>query len=64
MVKPRRLNAGPDHLSHIENGEEPTNIEDGLPDAQLFRVEIIDDYYGPIVQVLSIGLTPVDMLIS
>ena len=33
VVKPGRLNAGPDHLSHIENGEEPTNIEAGLPNA-------------------------------
>ena len=36
IVKPRRLNVGPDHLSHIETGEEPTNIEVGLSDAQLF----------------------------
>ena len=36
VVKLGRLNAGPDHLSRIENGEEPTNIDDGLPDAQLF----------------------------
>ena len=35
VVKPGRLNAGPDHLSHIETGEEPTNLEEGLPDAQL-----------------------------
>ena len=32
-MSPRRLNAGPNHLSHIENGEEPTNLDDGLPDA-------------------------------
>jgi len=25
IVKPRRLNSGPDHLSQIENGEEPIN---------------------------------------
>ena len=36
VVKPGRLNDGPYHLSHIENGEEPTNIEDGIPNAQLF----------------------------
>ena len=33
IVKPGRLNPGPDHLSCIETGEEPTNIDDGLPDA-------------------------------
>ena len=36
VVKPGRLKDGPNHLSRIENGEEPTNIDDGLPDAQLF----------------------------
>ena len=29
IVKPGQLNAGPDHLSHIEKGEEPTNLEEG-----------------------------------
>ena len=33
IVKPGRLNAGPYHLSRIETGEEPNNIEEGLPDA-------------------------------
>ena len=27
------LNAGPDHLSQIKTSEEPTNLEEGLPDA-------------------------------
>ena len=64
MFKPGQLNASLNHLSRIENGEEPTNIEDGLPYAQLFHVEIADDYNGPIVQFLSIGISLVDMLIS
>ena len=33
IVKLSCLNAGPNHLSRIETGEEPTNIEDGLPNA-------------------------------
>ena len=49
VVKPRRLNVGLDHLSRIEIGEEPTNIDDGLPDVQLFRVDITDDHYAPII---------------
>ena len=36
IVKPGWLNAILDHLSCIEIGEEPTNIDDGFPDAQLF----------------------------
>ena len=33
IVKPGRLNAGPDHLSWIDWGEEPSILEDNLPDA-------------------------------
>ena len=33
-----RLNAGPDHLSIIEMAEEPTNTEDGIPDARCFEL--------------------------
>ena len=38
IVKLGRLNAGPDHLSRIDSGEEPSNLEDNLPDAQLFSI--------------------------
>eukprot|EP00253_Pinus_taeda_P035331 PITA_35331 len=30
IVKPQRLNAGPDHLSRIKTGEEPNNLEEGF----------------------------------
>ena len=43
IVKPGQLNVGPDHLSWIESGEEPTNFEDNLPDAQLFAIHMMDD---------------------
>jgi hypothetical protein len=33
VVKPRRMNKGPDHLSRLEHGEEPTSLEDTLPHA-------------------------------
>ena len=36
IMKPGCLNVGPDHLSCIEIGEEHTNIDNGLSDAQLF----------------------------
>ena len=63
-MKPGWLNAGLDHLSHVENGEEPTNIDDGFPDAQSFRIEFLDDHYAPIVQFLSTSVTPTNMSIS
>jgi hypothetical protein len=31
IVKPGKLNAGPDHLSRVTNGEEPTKLEDNFP---------------------------------
>ena len=36
VVNLGRLNVGPVHLSCVENGEEPTNFNDGFPNAQLF----------------------------
>jgi hypothetical protein len=48
VVKPGRLNAGPDHLSKITNGEELNNSEDNFPDAQLFSVQIVDEYFANI----------------
>ena len=45
VVKPRRLNTRLDHLSHIETGEEPTSLEEGLPDAQLFVVRIENGHF-------------------
>ena len=40
IVNPRRLNVGLDHLLRIETGEEPTSLEEGLPDTQLFVVRV------------------------
>ena len=45
IVKPRRLNLGPDHLSRLKSGEEPTSLEEDLPDAQLFAIQMVDDYF-------------------
>ena len=37
------------------------NIEDRLPDAQLFRVGMVDDYYEQIVQFLATGTMPEEL---
>lgn len=55
VVKPRRLNTGPNHLSHIETGEEPTSLEEGLLDVQLFSVHITDVHFEDIIHFLAIG---------
>ena len=57
-MKPGHLNAGLDHLSQIEIGEEPTNTEDGFAEVQLFRVEMVEKFYEKIVHFLVIGTTP------
>jgi hypothetical protein len=31
IVKPGRMNKGPNHLSRLEHGEETTSMEDTLP---------------------------------
>ena len=61
IVKTGRLNLGPNHLSRLESGEEPTSLDEGLPDAQLFAIQMVDDYFQDIVQYLSIGFTPSEM---
>lgn len=58
IVKPGHLNAGPNHLSRIETGEEPTNLEDGLPDAQLYAVRVADGHFEDIIYFLTIGTVP------
>ena len=58
VVKPRRVNAGPDHLFRIENSEEPTNLEEGLPDAQIYVVCIADGYFEDIIHFLTTGTVP------
>ena len=57
-MKPGRLNAGPDHLSRIDSGEEPSNLDDNLPDVQLFSIQITDDYYADIIHFLTTELAP------
>jgi len=58
IVKPRQLNAGSDHLSCIEIGEEPTNLEEWFPNAQLFMMHIVDSHFAKIIHFLTIGMVP------
>jgi hypothetical protein len=58
IVKPGNLNVGPDHLSRVMNGEEPTNLEYNFPDALLFSVEIAYEYFDDIIEYFSTGTVP------
>lgn len=55
IVQPGHLNARPDHLSQIETGEQPINLEEGLPNSQLFAVCITDGHFKDIIHFLTIG---------
>lgn len=46
---------GPDQMSHIEMGEEPTNLEERLLDVQLFAMRITDGNFEDIIHFLTIG---------
>ena len=48
IVKPDQLNLGLDHLSRLESGEEPVNLDDSIPNAKLFVVSMVDDYFKEI----------------
>jgi hypothetical protein len=58
LVKPGRMNKGLDYLSRLEHGEEPTSLEDTLPDAQYLAIRKIDDHFVEIVQFLSTRMAP------
>jgi len=58
IIKPKRLNAGPDHLLRIETGEEPTNLEERMLDAQLFVVHVANGHFEDIIHFLMTGTAP------
>jgi hypothetical protein len=64
IVKPGNFNSGPDHLSHILSGEDAGNLDDSLPDAHLFAIQMVDDYFAEIVQFFSTGVAPSDFTVA
>jgi hypothetical protein len=64
IVKLGRMNKGPDHLSRLEQGEEPRSLEDTLSDAQLLAITKIDDHFTNIIQFLSTGMALSEYTIS
>jgi hypothetical protein len=63
IVKLGKLNAGPDHLSRVTNGEEPTNLEENFLDEELFSVQVDDEYFTNISEYLSTRVVPQDFSI-
>jgi hypothetical protein len=58
VVKRGRMNKGLDHLYRLDHGEEPTSLDDTLPDAHLLAIRKADDHFTEIVQFLSTGMAP------
>jgi hypothetical protein len=58
IVKPGKVNAGPDHLSRVTNGEEPTNLEENFLHSQLFSLQVVGEYFINIIQFLSTRVVP------
>jgi hypothetical protein len=52
-MKHGKLNAWLYYLSCILSREDVGNLDDNLPDAQLFSIKMVDDYFSVIVQFLS-----------
>jgi hypothetical protein len=64
IMKLGKLNSRPDHFSCILTGEDAGNLNDILSDAHLFRVQVVNDYFVDIVQLFSIGFTPLEFTIA
>jgi hypothetical protein len=60
IVNPGKFNATLDHLSRVTNGEEPTNLEDNFLDAQIFSIQVADEYFTNIIEYLSTRVAPQD----
>ena len=58
IIRLRKENVGPDHLSRVESSEDQTGINDDLPDAHLFKVEAIPIELAEIGQYLQEGKAP------
>lgn len=56
-AKPGRSHQRADHLSRITSGEAPTGVDDDLPDATLFVIEIAPRWAEPILDILSYGVS-------
>ena len=55
IVKPGRLNVRPDHLSRLETRENEGSLDNQLPNADHFRVEVVPDYLADIATYLTTG---------
>lgn len=60
ILKPGKQNFGLGYLSQIQSGESSMSIDDLLPDAHLFRVEVVDDHFSNIDIFLMTRIEPME----
>ena len=58
IVNPGQPNVGPYHFSLIESGEEPTSLEDNLPNVQLFAIDVVNKEFDDMIHLLNTGYAP------
>jgi hypothetical protein len=58
IIKPERCNLRPDHLSILELGESGREVDDQLPNVDMFWVEAIPEYLEDIAVFLSTRACP------
>jgi hypothetical protein len=64
IVKLGKLNVGLDHLLQILTREYAGKLDDILPDAHLFLVQMVDNHFVEIFQYLSTRVAPSDMTVA
>lgn len=55
IVRPGKSHVSADHLSRIKIGEPPEGVNDDFPDAQLFQIAVLPQWYTSIGEYLSTG---------
>ena len=55
VVKKGKTHQRADHLSWLTNGEEPVGVEDDLPDAYLFNIDMVSRWSEELIPLLTIG---------
>ena len=56
MVKKETTHQRADHLSRLTHGEEPQGVDDDLPDAYLFNLEMVPRWAEDVIPFLTFGM--------
>ena len=59
-VRPRKKHANADFLSRLSKEVNPTSIDDSLPDAHLFNVDVIPIEYADVLYYLKNNTFPLE----